>query len=197
MKNQRKMIFSKKVDLAEGKPEISVSHYFSFDFSKEFIKKKKVLNIGSWTGGYEMLICNYASKIISVDIEKKALAVIKKNLPQVECYKAYSHDLPFDDNTFDVVTLWAVIEHIPIGYELATLKEIKRVLKPGGYLFLSTMNKNFLSNLLDPAYWLVGHRHYTKYQLKKNAIRCWIYYSKSSKTWFFFNSAQCDIFLHI
>lgn len=38
--------------------------------------------------------------------------------------------------TFDVVTLWEVIEHLP--EPLSTLREIHRVLKPGGFLALST-----------------------------------------------------------
>lgn len=161
MKNPKPMSFSKQVDKTEAKGE----HKFYFSFTKNYIKNKKVLNIGSWTGPYELLINNYASSITSTDIEDKALKVLKKNLPKVNIVNAPSHNLPFDVNTFDIVTFFDVIEHIPIGYELATLQEINRVLKKNGYLFLATVNKNFWSNLLDPAYWLAGHRHYTKSQL--------------------------------
>lgn len=162
MQSQRLMNFISAVD----KPEAKFEHIFCFNFSKKFIKEKKLLNIGCWTGAFEILAINAASKIVSVDIEEKALKILKENLPNIECHKAFSHKLPFKNNSFDVVTFWAVIEHIPVGYELATLKEINRVLKPGGYLFLTTMSKNFWSNLLDPAYWLVGHRHYTGIKLK-------------------------------
>ena len=112
-----------------------------------------------------MLIYKYALSITSTDIEEKALKTLKKNLPKVRAVHCYSHKLPFKNNEFDVVTFWDVIEHIPIGYELATLWEINRVLKKDGYLFLATVAKNFWSDLLDPAYWLTGHRHYTKDQL--------------------------------
>lgn len=161
IKNQRLMTFSERVDVAETKGE----HKFYFSFSKDYIKDKKVLDIGSWTGPFEILIYNLAKEITAVDIEEKALKVLKQNLPNVNCVKAKSHNLPFDSETFDVVTFWDVIEHIPVGYELATLKEINRVLKKDGLLFLATVDKNFWSDLLDPAYWLVGHRHYTKEQL--------------------------------
>lgn len=164
-KNQRLMIFSKEID-SVLKDEVFTSHKFCIDFSKKYISNKKILNVGSWTGQYEALAINYAQKITSVDIEEKALAVLRKNFPKIECRKAYSHKLPFSNNSFDVVTLWAVIEHIPVGYELASLMELRRVLKPKGYLFLNTMNKSFLSDILDPAYWLVGHRHYSKIQLE-------------------------------
>lgn len=161
MGNPKAMSFSETVDTTEAKGE----HKFYFSFSKDFIKDKKILNIGSWTGPYELLIYKYASSITSTDIERKALKTLKKNLPKVRAVRAFSHKLPFKNNEFDVVTFWDVIEHIPIGYELATLWEINRVLKQGGYLFLATVAKNFWSDLLDPAYYLSGHRHYTKDQL--------------------------------
>jgi ubiquinone/menaquinone biosynthesis C-methylase UbiE len=160
--NQRLMIFSENIDQTEAKGE----HKFYFSFSKNYIKNKKVLDLGSWTGPFDILIYNLASEITAVDIEEKALRVLKKKLPKVKCVKAKSHELPFKENSFDVVTFWDVIEHIPAGYELSTVKEISRVLKKDGYLFLGTVDKNFWSDLLDPAYWLVGHRHYTRSQLE-------------------------------
>lgn len=161
MNSPKPMSFSENVDKTEAKGE----HKFYFSFSKEHIKNKKILNIGSWTGPYEILITKIASSITSTDVEEQALKVLKKNIPQVNTVKAYSHSLPFKNKTFDVVTFWDVIEHIPVGYELATLIEIRRVLKDGGYLFLATVHKNFWSDLMDPAYWLAGHRHYTENQL--------------------------------
>jgi ubiquinone/menaquinone biosynthesis C-methylase UbiE len=162
--NQRLMTFT---DIDSSILEPSVEQKFNYDFSKKYIAGKNVLDVGCWTGLYEMLAYKQVSKFTAVDVEEKALKVLKKNLPQVECMRAFSHILPFPDKNFDVVTFWAVIEHIPIGYELASILEMKRVLKPGGYLFLTTMNKSLFSDLLDPAYWLVGHRHYKKENLIK------------------------------
>lgn len=184
VKNQRLMTFSGKIDVGEAKGE----HKFYFSFSKDYIKGKKVLDVGSWTGPYEVLIYGLAKEITAVDIEEKALKVLSKNLPKVECVVANSHNLPFPNEAFDVVTFWDVIEHIPVGYELATLLEINRVLKKGGYLFLATVNKNFWSDLLDPAYWLVGHRHYTKDQLEKMLEDSVFKIEKVEKTGSFFSS---------
>lgn len=158
IKNQRFMTFSDAVDKTEAKGE----HKFYLSFSKEYVSGKKVLNVGSWTGPYEILIYDIAKEITSVDVEEKALKVLKKNLPRVKTVKAFSHKLPFQNGEFDVVTFFDVIEHIPVGYELASILEISRVLKKGGYLFLATPSKNFLSCFFDPAYFLAGHRHYTK-----------------------------------
>lgn len=161
IKNQRLMTFSDKIDLGEAKGE----HKFYFSFSKNYIKGKKVLDVGSWTGPFEALIDDLAKEITAVDVEERALKILKKNFPKVVCVKAKSHNLPFKNESFDVVTFWDVIEHIPIGYELATLNEINRVLKKGGYLFLATPHSNFLSKLFDPAYFFAGHRHYSDLSL--------------------------------
>ncbi len=163
MKNPKPMSFSKNVDKTEAKGE----HKLYFSFSKKYIENKNVLDVGSWTGPFETLIYGLAREITAVDVEEKALKVLKRNLPKVNCIKAQSHKLPFKSETFDVVPFWDVIEHIPIGFEPASLKEISRVLKKGGFLFLATVNKNFFSDLLDPAYWLAGHRHYTQRDLTR------------------------------
>lgn len=160
-RNQKLMTFSENIDVTEAKGE----HKFYLSFAKNYIKGKRVLDIGSWTGPFEILIHDLARDITAVDIEDQALKVLKKNLPKVATLKAVSHKLPFKNGSFDVVCFFDVIEHIPQGYELATLLEINRVLKKGGYLFLATPYKNFFSNLLDPAYWLAGHRHYGRKQL--------------------------------
>ncbi|PIT88937.1 MAG: hypothetical protein COU27_03010 [Candidatus Levybacteria bacterium CG10_big_fil_rev_8_21_14_0_10_36_7] len=161
VKNQRLMTFSESIDVTEAKGE----HKYYLSFSRLYVADKKVLNVGSWTGPYEILIYDIAKDITSVDVEEKALKVLKKNLPKVHTVKAFSHRLPFSTETFDVITFFDVIEHIPVGYELASVLEMSRVLKKDGYLFLATPSKNFLSCLFDPAYLLAGHRHYTKAQL--------------------------------
>jgi SAM-dependent methyltransferase len=58
-----------------------------------------------------------------------------------------------------LVTIFDVIEHLPKHKERAALKQVRRVLKPDGYLIISTPNRHPLANLLDPA-WYFGHRHY-------------------------------------
>jgi len=56
--------------------------------------------------------------------------------------KGDSCNLPFDDNSFDVVVSLETLEHVSDLDN--TLDEIKRVLKPGGFLILSTPNNYLL-----------------------------------------------------
>ncbi len=49
---------------------------------------------------------------------------------------ACANDLPFPDHSFDAVTMWDVIEHLPSPHE--AISEVSRVLSSGGRFVLST-----------------------------------------------------------
>jgi SAM-dependent methyltransferase len=55
--------------------------------------------------------------------------------PGLEFFDADANHLPFHDDSFDVVISWGSVEHIAGGY-LQALREIKRVLRPDGLLFI-------------------------------------------------------------
>ncbi|MEA5622014.1 class I SAM-dependent methyltransferase [Nostoc sp. UHCC 0251] len=49
--------------------------------------------------------------------------------------------LPFENNSFDAVTMFDLLEHVPDDRKAA--KEALRVLRPGGFLLISTPNENW------------------------------------------------------
>ncbi|MBL7054025.1 class I SAM-dependent methyltransferase [Patescibacteria group bacterium] len=73
-------------------------------------------------------------KIHSRKLEKSDVLLINHDIKQEK-------KLPFEDNFFDVITMLAVIEHFEKKYATFTLKEIYRILKPGGTYILTTPNK--------------------------------------------------------
>jgi len=75
--------------------------------------------------------------------------------------------LPIKDNIFERVYLLDIIEHLPKNTEKKTLLEINRILKKNGELIITTPNDYWLFTLTDPAWYLLGHRHYKKELLLK------------------------------
>lgn len=58
----------------------------------------------------------------------------------------------FSDETFDVVTMWDVLEHV---YDpQATLMEVRRILRPGGVFIASVPNANSVDAELFGRYWV-------------------------------------------
>jgi SAM-dependent methyltransferase len=144
---------------------------FSVDFVKERdLKNKKVLNIGCGFGWFELnAVDRGVQQMVSIEISAEDLKTAKENIINKKViFKIGSAiKLPFENNYFDTVVAWEVIEHIPKNTEDKMFKEVKRVLRKKGAFYLSTPYDSFLSKYFDPAWWLIGHRHYSKEQLIK------------------------------
>lgn len=132
------------------------------------LKNKKILDIGCNFGFFERFAleegCN---EIHAIDPDKKSLIQAKVNSPGAFYIQGTADKLPFPENNFDLITLFDVIEHIDKSKVGPSLDEIRRVLKPGGKLALSTPNKTFISNITDPAWFLIGHRHYSAVNISR------------------------------
>lgn len=138
------------------------------EFAKdENIKNKVIVDIGCSNGlvASELLPLE-PKKYIGIDPSPKAIKEAQENIKAAEFYISSAERIPLRDQKADIVLMFDVIEHTPKGTEPEVLKEAARVLKRGGVLLLSTPNFHFLTNILDPA-WFLGHRHYKLEQLKK------------------------------
>lgn len=108
-------------------------------------KNKKVLDIGCYDGYVSEKIKKLGNKVFGIEISKEAV-----NLCNGRGIKCSEQDIeekfPFSDNTFDVVFAGEIIEHVFDTDGL--LQEIKRVLKPNGFIVLSTPNLAALTRRL-------------------------------------------------
>ncbi|MFT8349421.1 MerR family transcriptional regulator [Clostridium saccharoperbutylacetonicum] len=90
-------------------------------------------------------------KITLTDISEGMLKDAKQNLGEYskkfEFKQADAQNIPYEDNSFDVVIADHIFYHI--SDKQKALSEIKRVLKPKGYVYLSTIGKNHLIELRE------------------------------------------------
>jgi len=128
------------------------------------IQNKQILDIGCGYGWLELnLFKRGAEHVTGIEISDMDLETARKhiNCPTIDFQCGSAIDLPFEQNRFDTVVSWEVIEHIPRNTEQMMFHEVCRVLKMGGCFYMSTPYNCFTSNILDPAWWLIGHRHYS------------------------------------
>ena len=96
-------------------------------------EEKTILDVGAGTGDFLKVCKTGGWKITGIEPSDKAREyakskniVLYENLNQVE------------NNQFDVITLWHVLEHIPILVEY--IKQLKKLLKPNGVLIIAVPN---------------------------------------------------------
>lgn len=97
-------------------------------------KGGKILELGSASGGQWPVLREWSLDITGVDLYEPA--VKKSQKEGLNIHLAFVESMPFPDETFDLVCSRHVMEHVA-GVSQA-LKEIWRVLKPGGYVVNAT-----------------------------------------------------------
>lgn len=107
------------------------------ELEKRILPNSSVLDAGCGHGNY--LIDELREKFssaVGVDVSEE---VMNKNICLDKTIVANIENMPFENNSFDlVVALW-VVEHLDHPKEV--FQEISRVLKPGGYFAFATPNK--------------------------------------------------------
>jgi ubiquinone/menaquinone biosynthesis C-methylase UbiE len=140
--------------------------------AEDDIRGRDVLDIGCGAGWFESFSLSKGVRTITgIDITEGDLRTAKRHLnsSNVHLQIASAIELPFADESFDTVVCWEVLEHIPPNTEHWAFQEIRRVLRPEGRLYLSTPHASISARLLDPAWWLIGHRHYSTSNLRSMA----------------------------
>ncbi|WP_019616977.1 class I SAM-dependent methyltransferase [Psychromonas ossibalaenae] len=113
-------------------------------------KGKKVLEVGAFLGPVSITL-----KGMGYDVSATEIPEFHESNSLVELYKKYdipfhsinlkNHELPFESNSFDVVVICEVIEHLNFN-PLLILKELNRILKKGGYLYIGMPNQAYILN---------------------------------------------------
>ncbi len=129
---------------SEGDYLIYVLHAATYDFALPYTHGKTVLDLGCGTGYGAAGLAAVATRVVGVDIAAAAVDYAREHfvasnltfepIPPIE-----EAALPFEDEAFDVVVSFQVVEHVrDVDRYLA---EIRRVLRPSGQFLCVTPDR--------------------------------------------------------
>lgn len=118
----------------------------------------RLLDIGSGFGGFTIYAARAGARVTAMDGDEYRLNVLRQRLEmeapevkaRVDTLKADAPRLPLADASFDHAITIGVVEWVPVAsrevgdpraVQVATLAEIRRVLRPGGTYVLATKNR--------------------------------------------------------
>jgi SAM-dependent methyltransferase len=117
---------------------------------------------------FSVSIGSSATKIADVNID-----VRKKVRPDIVADACH---LPLRAEISDCVIFTDVVEHLPRGKEQEAFDEISRILQSGARAVISTPSATPLFKILDPSWYISGHRHYSVSSLveiiEKSGLTC-------------------------
>jgi 2-polyprenyl-3-methyl-5-hydroxy-6-metoxy-1,4-benzoquinol methylase len=121
--------------------EATIEHLHRYALAKEFVQGKKVLDIACGEGYGSHILAETAEMVQGVDIDESVITKAKTKYQRKNIgFTAGSVEkIPFELASFDVVVSFETLEHISAHDSM--LEEIKRVMKPGGILLISTPDK--------------------------------------------------------
>lgn len=137
----------------------------------------KILDLGCGRGDISLSVAQKAQEVIGIDYSKSAIKIassIKKKFParvqkRVNFYHMNSKHLKFKENYFDLIICIDIFEHLYKPELEQAMKELSRVLKPGGILFVHTGANKILYDFTYKYYILPVNRFLTFVdQLVKN-----------------------------
>lgn len=102
------------------------------------VANKYLLDAGSGTGWFSQKAAELGASVVSLDVGENILAQVASKCETKRVVGSVL-EIPFPDNTFDVVVCTEVIEHTPNPRKAVT--ELCRVLKPGGILIITVPNQ--------------------------------------------------------
>ncbi|UEM07306.1 class I SAM-dependent methyltransferase (plasmid) [Skermanella rosea] len=126
---------------------LHLMHSHAYKEAARLVAAGRVLDLGCNNGYGSYELSRHGHRVVGVDVSAEALDDARRRFSadNLEYRQVSGQDLPFEADSFDLITSFQVIEHI-VEME-PYLREIRRVLKPGGLAVFTTPNARIR---LDP-----------------------------------------------
>ncbi|MBF6673520.1 MULTISPECIES: class I SAM-dependent methyltransferase [Glutamicibacter] len=96
---------------------------------------ERILDLAAGTGTSSVPLAEAGAKVTACDMSNGMLAEGRKRYPQLDFVYGDAHELPFEDGTFDAVTISYGLRNIDDTEK--ALSEMRRVTKPGGRIVVA------------------------------------------------------------
>lgn len=100
-----------------------------------------VLDVGCGTGVYLTRFRELGFTPVGIEPAIGMLDIARRDNPDLRIEQGVATDLPFDDASFDFVSMIEVLRYLHLDDTRDSLNEAFRVLKPGGILFVTMVNR--------------------------------------------------------
>lgn len=127
-----------------GKTRLSPGGRIATDWllaNGDFRKEKKVLEVGCHSAAMAIEVAKqFGCQVIGVDLDDEALVKAQEQIKEqqleslVQVQRADAMQLPFEDNSFDIVINEAMLTMLSAEEKVNAINEYLRVLKPNGFL---------------------------------------------------------------
>lgn len=129
----------------------------------------RVLDLGCGPGIITEQIASFGFRTYAVDFSDELLVRARKRLKctghaHTYLVQADAHRLPFKSDVFDAIVCIALISWVTNPAE--ALREVARILRPGGAVMITVRNRFCIENVFDPLFWV--------WQLVPDAARAWV-----------------------
>ncbi len=127
--------------LPECAGEIIYEHWHRYLIGREYVTGKRVLDIPCGEGYGSNLLATRAESVLGIDISSEAVAhaTARYDKENLRFIAADCTDIHEPDASFDVIISFEMIEHITT--QEVFLREVVRLLKPGGMFIISSPNR--------------------------------------------------------
>jgi ubiquinone/menaquinone biosynthesis C-methylase UbiE len=176
--------WSKRVESVDQLPAVlsyNLPKYVNAAYSKweielildslQNVKNKRILDLACGVGRVLVPLAKKGAHVVGVDNSEKMLELCKNNVKSarvgknVLLKKSNAANIPFSDDSFDIVICVGLLEHLPEPIRYKVLSEISRVTKRNGILLLTITN-------VDKSVFLKQVKRYEMKEQRENGYFC-------------------------
>ena len=135
---------------SEASGQVEIEHYHRYLLARQFCRGLDVLDVASGEGYGTALIAQVARSVTGVELDDAAVQAARTEFqhPNLNFEQGDARAIPLADRSVDVVVSFETLEHLAEHEQF--LLELRRVLRPGGVLIISTPDSRVYSAPGEP-----------------------------------------------